>query len=79
MLQYVPKTEQVACFSLVKDGVNSKSAYQVVGTEWDIREPGGSCGIFISYITIKCTPCDNRSGISDFCNLKLDHNQIATT
>lgn len=43
MLQYVPKTEQVACFSLAKDGVNSKSAYQVVGTEWDIGEPGGSC------------------------------------
>ena len=44
MLQYVPKTkQQVACFSLAKDGVNSKSAYQVVGTEWDIGEPGGSC------------------------------------
>lgn len=36
MLQYVPRIEQqVACFCLAKDGVNFKSAYQVVGTQWD--------------------------------------------
>lgn len=43
MLQYVPRTEeQVVCFCLAKR-VNSKSAYQVVGTEWDSGQPGGSC------------------------------------